>query len=511
MFDWRGHLRAVGAAVVALPLVWAPPLAFAGWDTFTVVKKPNGGTVVAPSMRSLLRDAVSRSGAVQALAGGGVKATAPLALPVGNTSVGVTAGQVLSRGALLRGAARVASWSVPGLAITAALEFVRCRSDGTSIAGIIECDPLTDPQPFTGTHYRYSAAYPWVPTRAQACEQVAHNFNAPQSQVTCYSGGQHYSMTLVVTAVPHASDETACVASWQTYDAWCSVVPASNIQGIYKTTTTTTSCAPPSEPGGPDGKCTLPEENWTPVDDLGDRFLDWRNQPGWPSAANDQGLAQDIASAPDTVDPFQGQTFDAPSLSGGPSTADGGSKVSTKVNPDGTKTTTTTTTTHNITYNQNNYNITTTTTTIIQNFDENDDPLGPPITETETDTPPAGDPNVPEEPVEDLECGLPGYPPCKIDEQGTPPPEDPFEDPDEWFDPIRGVFDNPPTADTSWSWSFSLPSSCSVLTVGTFAGHTVTLDLCQWQPMIHSIVSMVWLIAGIWLGVGMVGRTLGGT
>lgn len=508
MVDWRGHLRALGAAVIALPLVWAPPLAFAGWDTFTVVKKPNGGTVVAPSMRSLLRDAFSRPGAVQSLPGGGVNATAPVALPVGNTSVGATGGQALSRGALLRGAARVAVGLGPGLAIAAALEFVRCRDDGTSIAGIIECDPLTDPQPFTGPHYRWTSAYPWVPTRAQACEQVAAAFNSAATPMSC----QGNAYTPVYTSVPHPSGvETHCLTTWQVPNLYtCALVDQSATHQVSKTNTTTTSCVPPSAPGGPDGKCTTPEENWIPEEDLGGRFLDWRNQPGWPSAASDDKVAQDLANAPDTVDPFEGETFDAPSLSGGPATADGGSKTSTKINADGTKTQTTTTTTHNITYNQNNYTFTTTTTTIIQNFDQNDDPLGPPITEEQTETPPAGDPNAPAELPEDLECGLPGYPPCKIDETGTPSSVDVSQEAvnDSKADALEAITGLGNVQAPAWSWTFALPSGCTPIVIGPFAGHSVGVDLCEWQPMIHDIVSLIWIAAAIWGCVGLVGRTL---
>lgn len=108
-------------------------------------------------------------------------------------------------------------------------------------------------------------------------------------------------------------------------------------------------------------------------------------------------------------------------------------------------------------------------------------------------------------------CGLPNTPPCKIDENGTPSPEDPFEDPDSWFDPIRGVVENPQVADTSWSWAFALPTGCSVMTVGPFAGQAVSVDLCQYQPMIHDLLSMVWVAAGLWFAIGMVGRTLGST
>lgn len=245
---------------------------------------------------------------------------------------------------------------------------------------------------------------------------------------------------------------------------------------------------------------------------LGDRLLNWRNNPGWPSGASDVEVAKDLANAPSSVDPFQGETLDAPSLSGGPATADGGSKTSTKVNADGTKTQTTTTTTHNITYNQNNYTITTVTTTIIQNFDENDDPLGPPVTEEETETPPAGDPNAPTEPAEDLECGLPGYPPCKIDETGTETSVEPdLTEITASGDALTGAIDelagrNGP----SWTFTFALPSNCSVINAGDFAGVPLTIDVCRFQPDIHAIMSVVWALATVWFAIGMVGRTLQG-
>lgn len=502
MVDWRGHLRALCAAVVALPLVWWPFLAMANpyLAAWNVIKTASGGKVVLPTASNLLRQFQLSGASLAALPGGGVNATASVALPVGNTMVGATAGQAFSRAALLRGAARIATGIGPaGIAIGLALEFARCEADG----GLIQCEQGQEETLQEVVRYR------WAPGQYASSHEAGAQANCAEAfSVWPYNGCKRVKLVSAECTPSSASCtwdiEANNGAYWSGRVTYREVV--NQLQCPANMIKVAGLCWTEDPAGGLVGPTVA-----TGADDLGNRFLDWRNQPGWPSGASDDKVAEDIANAPDTVDPFKGETFDPPSLSGGPATADGGSKVSTKINADGTKTQTTTTTTHNITYNQNNYTVTTVTTTIVQNFDENDDPLGPPVTEEETETPPAVDPNAPTEPAEDLECGLPGYPPCKIDEQGTPPPEDPFEDPDEWFEPIRGVFDNPPTADTSWSWSFSLPSSCSVLTVGTFAGHTVTLDLCQWQPMIHSIVSMVWLIAGIWLGVGMVGRTLGGT
>lgn len=110
---------------------------------------------------------------------------------------------------------------------------------------------------------------------------------------------------------------------------------------------------------------------------------------------------------------------------------------------------------------------------------------------------------------EDIECGLPGYPPCRIDETGTPASAvidqaGVTEARDSVLDRIGelGAIQAP-----AWSWSFALPSACSVLTVGPFLSQTVEVDLCQYQAMIHDLLSLAWIGAAIWACVGMVGRT----
>jgi len=110
-------------------------------------------------------------------------------------------------------------------------------------------------------------------------------------------------------------------------------------------------------------------------------------------------------------------------------------------------------------------------------------------------------------PVEFKTCGLPDTPPCKIDETGTPAPNV-----SDWIDPavvgvpLRSLVDAPDVADTKWTFTFSLPAACSVLTVGTFGGREISIDLCQYQPMIHELIGLLWIGATFWFSIGLVFR-----
>ncbi|MDN4590218.1 hypothetical protein DBA29_17130 [Xenophilus aerolatus] len=58
-----------------------------------------------------------------------------------------------------------------------------------------------------------------------------------------------------------------------------------------------------------------------------------------------------------------------------------------------------------------------------------------------------------------------------------------------------------------WGLPFELPTSCQALPTGAF---NFTLDICQWQGMIHDLMAMVWLCVTAWACIGMVGRTMSG-
>jgi len=110
---------------------------------------------------------------------------------------------------------------------------------------------------------------------------------------------------------------------------------------------------------------------------------------------------------------------------------------------------------------------------------------------------------------EQITCGLPNTPPCKIDETGTPTTGDISK---AEVDAAKGsalgkITEIGAIQAPAWTWSFSLPSSCQPMTVGPFLTQTVTVDLCQYQPMIHDLVALIWASFTVWACVGMVGRT----
>jgi len=119
---------------------------------------------------------------------------------------------------------------------------------------------------------------------------------------------------------------------------------------------------------------------------------------------------------------------------------------------------------------------------------------------TTTGAPPKEDP---------ITCGLPNTPPCKIDETGTPASAQITKaevdaSRQSALDKIGEIGNIQAPA---WTWSFALPSSCSTIVVGPFLSQSVEVDLCQYQAMIHDLVSLIWAAFTVWACIGMVGRT----
>lgn len=136
----------------------------------------------------------------------------------------------------------------------------------------------------------------------------------------------------------------------------------------------------------------------------------------------------------------------------------------------------------------------------------------PPVTTPPGATPPTIIVNPP--PVEIETCGLPGKPPCKIDETGTPTaPGADTSASDQARDSLTGQVEALGNLQApAWSWSFALPSSCAPISLGEgFARWGIgQVDICPWQDRFHDLMSMVWAIATVWLSIGMVGSALRG-
>lgn len=153
----------------------------------------------------------------------------------------------------------------------------------------------------------------------------------------------------------------------------------------------------------------------------------------------------------------------------------------------------------------------TTTTTTTQT---GTNPDGSPITTTTTSTtttqstpapPVTGTPGTSTPPNQEIiTCGLPDTPPCKIDESGTPPPGDAnFDAASNEIEVFKsGLYEALQTKLDEivheWTWTFQLPTGCASLQFDTRVGPVVEIDMCQWQPMIHDIMSMLWASAGVW-------------
>lgn len=127
---------------------------------------------------------------------------------------------------------------------------------------------------------------------------------------------------------------------------------------------------------------------------------------------------------------------------------------------------------------------------------------GTPTTTTTTTT---------QAPTEFKTCGLPGTPPCKIDESGTPqPPEDDVaQKVDTAALPWKTCVTSPMTCLPQLpdlDWSFQLPAGCSGIPMGSEYGKwgIGTIDICSYQSMFHDLMSMVWAAAGLFFAVGMV-------
>lgn len=108
-------------------------------------------------------------------------------------------------------------------------------------------------------------------------------------------------------------------------------------------------------------------------------------------------------------------------------------------------------------------------------------------------------------------CGLPGTPACKIDETGTPPPDvkNPEADATGVWSALKTCVLSPSTcvpALPSLNWGFSLPSSCSAIETPAFAPYMTSIDVCQYQPIFHDLMSMLWVGTGLFTAVSMVIR-----
>jgi len=297
---------------------------------------------------------------------------------------------------------------------------------------------------------------------------TSHTWTTQWWMTTCNSGtgacgGSVKQANITTTHSKTVSDIPTCPASIDPLD------PALSI--------------PAGEAPDADGKCRQARYHHSPISPEGAAAL--------PGTANIPGsLIPDVVR--DVLERGVGLLPDSRG-SQGPATQPGQPTTTTTTNPDNSVTTKTQTPTYNYNYGGDTITVTTTTTTVTNNG-------GDITTEiTEDGGSPAGE--------EIITCGLPNTPKGKIDETGTPESQDALPDPVASLEPLGGV---PAPVDSAWSWSFSLPAGCSAISLGQFAGRAISFDLCPYQPVVHDIMTVLWLMSTVILCAGMVLRTFQG-
>jgi len=108
-----------------------------------------------------------------------------------------------------------------------------------------------------------------------------------------------------------------------------------------------------------------------------------------------------------------------------------------------------------------------------------------------------------------VQCGVAPLPACavKVDETGMGTATDISTTPAiDAYKPIKDFVNNPDSLGKPMptiNWAFSLPSSCGVIPVGAFSDFLEPIDVCQFQPMFHSIMSMVWMLGGLFGAISL--------
>jgi hypothetical protein len=116
-------------------------------------------------------------------------------------------------------------------------------------------------------------------------------------------------------------------------------------------------------------------------------------------------------------------------------------------------------------------------------------------------------------------CGVSPLPPCSVavDTAGVPSTVEGLANPTtaiaDTFRPLDSRVNDPDKAGL-WpafpliNWSFALPTTCSVVSVPAFSPFLDSVDVCQFQPTFHGIMSVVWVLGGLFGSIGLFWRNV---
>lgn len=125
----------------------------------------------------------------------------------------------------------------------------------------------------------------------------------------------------------------------------------------------------------------------------------------------------------------------------------------------------------------------------------------------------SGTVQTPAEGEEQAACGAPGQPACRIDETGTPRDgTGKFEGANKGLDQTKdGFLDELDKVKDlkapEWTWTFQLPTGCTMISLEGF-GQSFDIDVCRFQPVIHDLMTLIWIASTIGCCIIIVNRTM---
>lgn len=227
-------------------------------------------------------------------------------------------------------------------------------------------------------------------------------------------------------------------------------------------------------------------------------------QSGWPSSSAIAAAAAEATKALGETLPLE-----EPKTLEGPATSPGRVTETTTTNPDGSIRKEKVTCTFHHTYSGMTMNTVEKCVTTV----ENDGEAGVNTTKGETTTTPGG--NMSETtPEENAVCGIDGKPACnvKVDEKGTPEALklEPQQEADKAFQELKDFAQDPTAklpAFPTLNWAFELPTGCLAISLPAFAPYLEAIDVCQFQPLFHELMSIIWVLGGLFGAISMFWRS----
>jgi len=230
-------------------------------------------------------------------------------------------------------------------------------------------------------------------------------------------------------------------------------------------------------------------------------------QSGWPSSSAIARAAVEAAGITGEKLPVAD-----PQVTSHPAQSDSKTTTRTSINADGS----TRTETESCKFNHSTSGATVTTSEVCTTTVTNDGATGVTNTKTEEKSP-SGTDQTKQEPK--AECGIEGKPACnvKVDETGTPKPSEatadmnPQAEADKAYKDLKDLATDPQAklpALPALQWAFALPTGCAPIDLGeAFAPYLTQIDVCQFVPVFHDLMSVVWTLGTIFGFISMFWRS----